>query len=187
MEDREILVISSLDDERLTDDEREDFAEYDFRSSVLDPAGEQRPGRRPHRPLRRRASATSTSVRWFLPEAGRTVADALRNAELLAGLRRGNAALRELVELGDRLNEAGTLEELARAVAERLRAVLAAEDCDIWQVDGDVLRCLASVDSHGWDADEVGSERELAAYEATVAALAANEPIVVGDLDDART
>ena len=48
-------------------------------------------------------------VRWFLPEAGRTVADALRNADLLAGLRRGNTALRELVELGDRLNEAGTL------------------------------------------------------------------------------
>ena len=101
-------------------------------------------------------------VRWFLPEAGRTVADALRNADLLARLRRGNAALRELVELGDRLNEAGTLEELAKAVAERLRSVLAAEDCDIWQVDGGVLRCLASVDSRGWDADEVGSERELA-------------------------
>ena len=122
-------------------------------------------------------------VRGFLPEAARTVADALRNAELLAGLRRGNAALRELVELGDRLNEAGTLEDLARAVAERLRGVLAAEDCDIWQVDDGVLRCLASVDSHGWDADEVGSERELATYEATVAALTRNEPIVVGDLE----
>ena len=34
-------------------------------------------------------------------------------------LRRGNAVLRELVELGDRLNEAGTLEDLAREVAER--------------------------------------------------------------------
>ena len=122
-------------------------------------------------------------VRWFLPEAGRTVADALRNADLLAGLRRGNTALRELVELGDRLNEAGTLEDLSRAVAERLRSILAAEDCDIWQVDGGVLRCLASVDSRGWDSDEVGSERELAAYEATVAALAADEPLVVGDLE----
>ena len=122
-------------------------------------------------------------VHWFLPEAARTVADALRNAELLAGLRRGNTALRELVELGDRLNEAGTLEELAKAVAERLRAVLAAEDCDIWQVDGDVLRCLASVDSRGWDAEEVGSERSLSEYEATMAALAADEPMVVGDLD----
>ena len=62
-------------------------------------------------------------------------------------------------------------------------AVLAAEDCDIWQVDDGVLHCLASVDSHGWDADEVGSERELATYQATVAALTRNEPIVVGDLE----
>ena len=182
LEDREILVIASLDDERLTDEEREDFAEYDFRSNLSLPlvSNDQVVGLIDIFDVRDR---DYNEVRWFLPEAGRTVADALRNADLLAGLRRGNAALRELVELGDRLNEAGTLEELARAVAERLRAVLAAEDCDIWQVDGDVLRCLASVDSRGWDADEVGSERPLAEYEATIAALAADEPMVVGDLD----
>ena len=46
-----------------------------------------------------------------------------------------------------------------------------------------MLRCLASVDSHGWDADEVGVGARARRYEATVAALAANEPIVVGDLD----
>ena len=182
LEDREILVISSLDDGRLTDYEREDFSEFGFRSVFSIPlvSADQVVGLIDVYDVHER---DFNDVRRFLPEAGRTVADALRNADLLAGLRRGNTALRELVELGDRLNEAGTLEELARAVAERLRAVLAAEDCDIWQVDGGVLRCLASIDSHGWDADEVGSERELAAYEATVAALAANEPMVVGDLD----
>ena len=182
IEDREILVISSLDDERLTDFERDDFSEYEFRSTVSVPlvSNDQVVGMIDLFDVRER---DYNEVRGFLPEAARTVADALRNAELLAGLRRGNAALRELVELGDRLNEAGTLEDLARAVAERLRGVLAAEDCDIWQVDDGVLRCLASVDSHGWDADEVGSERELATYEATVAALTRNEPIVVGDLE----
>ncbi|HEX5641849.1 MAG TPA: GAF domain-containing protein [Thermoleophilia bacterium] len=180
--DRQILVISSLDDDRLTDFEREDFSEYSFRSTVSVPlvTNDQVVGMIDLFDVRER---DYNEVRGFLPEAARTVADALRNAELLAGLRRGNAALRELVELGDRLNEAGTLEDLARAVAERLRGVLAAEDCDIWQVDDGVLRCLASVDSHGWDADEVGSERELATYEATVAALTRNEPIVVGDLE----
>ena len=181
IEDREVLVISSLNDERLTDYEREDYLEYDFHSTVAVPlvSNDQVVGLIDLFDVRER---DYSDVRWFLPEAGRTVGDALRNAELLAGLRRGNTALRELVELGDRLNEAGTLEELAKAVAERLRVVLAAEDCDIWQVDGGVLRCLASVDSRGWDADEVGSERELAAYDATVAALAADEPLVVGDL-----
>jgi diguanylate cyclase (GGDEF)-like protein/excisionase family DNA binding protein len=182
LDEREILVISSLEDERLTEYEREDFGEYGFRSVISIPlvSNDLVVGLIDIFDVRER---DYNDVRWFLPGAGRTVADALRNAELLAGLRRGNAALRELVELGDRLNEAGTLEDLARAVAERLRTILAAEDCDIWQVDDGVLRCLASVDSRGWDADEVGSERELTEYEATIEALAANEPLVVGDLE----
>ena len=179
--DREILVISSLDDERVTDYERDDYLEWDFHSAASVPlvSNDEVVGLID---LFDSQPRDFNDVRPFLREAGRTVADALRNAELLARLRRGNAALRELVELGDRLNEAGTLEDLAREVAERLRSLLAADDCDIWQVDGGVLRCLASVDSRGWDADEVGSERELATYEATVAALSANEPLVVGDL-----
>ena len=183
--ERQILIISSLDDERLTAEERANYAEWDFHSMASVPlvSNDQTVGLIDLYDARER---DFTEVRWFLPEAGRTVADALRNAELLAGLRRGNAALRELVELGDRLDERGTLEELARAVAERLRALLSAEDCDIWQVDGDVLRCLASVDGRGWDADEVGSERELSRYEATVAALEADEPMVVGDLETHR-
>ena len=182
IEDHEVLVVSSLDDERLTDFERKDFAEFDFHSTLSVPlvSNDQVVGLIDIFDVRER---DYNEVHWFLSEAGRTIADALRNVDLLARLRRGNAALRELVELGDRLNEAGTLEELAREVAERLRAILAAEDCDIWQVDGDVLRCLASVDSRGCDADEVGSERELAAYDATVEALNANEPLVVGDLE----
>jgi len=184
IEKREILVISSLADERVTDYEREDFGEWGFQSVASIPlvSNDEVVGLIDIFDVRER---DYNEVRWFLPEAGRTVADALRNADLLAGLRRGNSALRELVELGDRLNEAGTLEELAKAVAERLRDILSAEDCDIWQVDGAVLRCLASVDSRGWDADEVGSERELATYEATIAALTADEPMVIGDLEAA--
>ena len=184
LDDRDVLVIGSLDDPRLTDYEREDFGEFDFRSTISVPlvSNDLVVGLIDMFDTRER---DYREVRWFLESAGRTIADGLRNAELLAGLRRGNAALRELVELGDRLNEAGTLQELAKAVAERLRAILHAEDCDIWQVDGGVLRCLASVDSRGWDEEEVGSERDLAAYEATVAALAADEAMVVGDLDGA--
>jgi diguanylate cyclase (GGDEF)-like protein/excisionase family DNA binding protein len=185
LEEREILIIGALDDERLTDYEIEDFSEYGFHSTASVPlvSAGQVVGMIDLFDVRER---DYNDVRWFLPEAGRTVADAMRNADLLAELRRGNAALRELVELGDRLNESGTLEELARAVAERLRTILSAEDCDIWQVDGGVLRCVASFDSRGWDADEVGSERDLSVYEATIEALAADEPIVVGDLDAAE-
>ncbi len=124
-------------------------------------------------------------VSAFLAEAGRTVAGALRTAELLEGLRHGNTALRELVELSDRLNESGTVENLAREVAERLRELLAAEACDIWQVDDSLLRCLASVDGHGWNADDVGSERDLSDYATAAKALKTDEPMVVGDLEAA--
>ncbi|NLE21423.1 MAG: GAF domain-containing protein [Actinobacteria bacterium] len=185
LKEREVFVVTSLDDERLTDHERADYAEHGFRSTVSVPlvSNDQVLGAIDLFDLRER---DYREVRWFLPQAGRTVADALRNAELLAGLRRGNAALRGLVELHDRLNESGTLQELAADVAERLRITLDAEDCDIWEVDGDVLRCVASVDSRGLDGDEIGSERELTAYQNTVAALAADEPIVVGDLEAAN-
>ena len=49
-----------------------------------------------------------------------------------------------------------------------------------------MLRCLASVDSRGWDVDEVGRSVSSPRTRATVAALAANEPMVVGDLDATR-
>ena len=184
LEDREVLVIGTLEDERLTEYEIEDYSEFGFRSSISAPlvSNDQVVGLIDLFDVRER---DFNEVRWFLPQAGRTVADALRNAELLLGLRRGNAALRELVELGDRLSRTSTLVDLARTVAERLRTVLEAEDCDIWQVDGDLLRCLASVDSHGWDENEVGSERELSAYQGTVASLAADKPMVIGDLEAA--
>lgn len=185
IEERQLLIITSLADERLTEEERENYAEWAFHSIASVPlvSSDRVVGLIDLYDGRER---DFNEIRWFLPDAARTVADALRNAELLDGLRRGNAALRELVELGDRLNEAGTLEDLARAVAERLRALLSAEDCDIWQVDGDVLRCLASVDSRGWDADEVGTECILTQYESTVRALDADEPEVIGDLEAAE-
>ena len=106
IEERQMLIINSLDDERLTDEEREDYAEWDFHSVASVPlvSNDQIVGLIDLYDVHER---DFNEVRWFLPEAARTVADALRNADLLAGLRRGNVALRELVELGDRLNEAG--------------------------------------------------------------------------------
>ena len=114
LEKSEILIVGTLDDARLTDYEVEDFSEHDFHSTASVPlvSAGQVVGMIDLFDVRER---DYNDVRWFLPEAGRTVADAMRNADLLADLRRGNAALRELVELGDRLNESGTLEELAQS------------------------------------------------------------------------
>ena len=122
-------------------------------------------------------------VRELLLSAGGSVAGALKSAFLMENLRQSNTALRELVELSDELNEAAGLPELARTVAGRLRDILQAEDCDIWRIDDGRMLCLASIDSRGWDEEEVGSERDLATYSDSVAALIANEPIVIGDLE----
>ena len=179
-----MLVVTSLDDPRITDYEREDWGAYGFRSMISLPlvAGDEVVGMID---VFDTVERDYNDVRGFLASAARTIADALQNAHLMGSLRQSNAALRELVELGDQFSEAEDLQELARIVAGRLRAILEAEDCDIWGIEGGRLNCLASIDSRGWDADEVGSERDLSAYEATVAALAANEPIVIGDLEAA--
>ncbi|MCX6372441.1 MAG: diguanylate cyclase [Actinobacteria bacterium] len=184
LEDREVLVVSTMDDSRVTDYEREDWGAYGFRSMISLPlvAGDKVVGMID---VFDTVERDYNDVRGFLMSAARTIADSLQNAQLMGSLRQSNAGLRELVELGDRFSEAEDLQGLARIVCGRLRAILEAEDCDIWGIEGGRLKCLASMDSRGWDADEVGSERDLSAYEAAVAALAANEPIVIGDLEAA--
>jgi diguanylate cyclase (GGDEF)-like protein/excisionase family DNA binding protein len=182
--DREVLVFTTLDDPRVTDYEREDWGAYGFHSMISLPliAGDEVVGMID---VFDTVERNYNEVRGFLTSAARTIADALQNAHLMGSLRRSNAALRELVELGDQFSEAEGLQQLARIVAGRLRAILEAEDCDIWGIEGGRLKCLASIDSRGWDAEEVGSERDLSTYEAAIAALAANEPIVIGDLEAA--
>ena len=183
-EDREMLVCATLDDPRVSDAERADLEAFGFRSMISLPliAGDEVVGMID---VFDTVERDYNDVRGFLTSAARTIADALQNAQLMGGLRRSNAALGELVELGDRLNEAEGLEQLSRIAAGRLRTILAAEDCDIWGIEGSRLKCLASIDGRGWDEQEVGSERDLSAYEAAVAALAANEPLVIGDLEAA--
>jgi len=184
LEDREVLVFATLADPRVTDYEREDWGAYGFRSMISLPliAGDEVVGMID---IFDTVERDFNDVRGFLTSAARTIADALQNAQLMGSLQQSNAALRELVELGDLFNEAENLQELARIVAGRLRTILKAEDCDIWGIEDGRLKCLASIDSRGWDAEEVGSERDLSAYEAAIAALAANEPLVIGDLEAA--
>ena len=182
LENRETLVFTSLRDSRVTNQEREDWSDYDYHSAASIPlvAGDEVMGLID---LFDTVERDYNEVRAFLQSAAHTVAGALQNARLMESLRHSNAALRELVELSDRLNEEQSLEGLARIVAERLRAILAAEDCDIWGVYGDRMRCLASFDSDGWDETQVGLEHSVSSFETTVAALGTDEPVVVGDLE----
>ena len=183
IEKRQPLVIPHLDDSRVTDYEREDWGQYGFRSMISVPLVK-------HDVVVGMVDLFDTRERdfndvyTFVVGAGLTLADALQGAQLTSSLRSSNAALRELVELSDELNDVEGLDALGRVVANRLRAILQAEDCDIWSIDSGRMRCLASIDGRGWDEAEVGSERDLSSYVTTIAALAANEPRVIGDLDE---
>ncbi|HEY5388248.1 MAG TPA: GAF domain-containing protein, partial [Thermoleophilia bacterium] len=163
LEDREVLVFATMDDPRVTDFERQDWGAYGFRSMISLPliAGDNVVGMID---VFDTVERDYNDVRGFLTSAAHTIADALQNAHLMASLRQSNAALRELVELSDRFSEAEGLQQLARIVAGRLRAILEAEDCDIWGIEDGRLKCLASIDSRGWDEEEIGSERDLSAY-----------------------
>ena len=179
---REPLVLETLDDPRVTDFERDDLGSYGYSSAFSLPLvnGDEVLGLIDLFDARERDYA---DVREVLLSAGGAVAGALKSRVLMDSLRHTNTALRELVELSDEMNEATALPDLARTVATRLREILQAEDCDIWRIDDGRMLCLASLDSDGWDEDEIGSERNLKAY--SVAALTANEPIVIGDLEAA--
>ena len=185
LERREPLVFATLDDPRVTAFERQDLSSYGYQSAFSVPlvSGDETLGMIDLFDSRERDWA---DVRELLLSAGGSVAGALKSAFLMENLRQSNTALRELVELSDEMNEAAGLPELAHTVAGRLRDILQAEDCDIWRIDDGRMLCLASIDSRGWDEEEVGSERDLATYAGTVAALIANEPIVIGDLEAAE-
>ncbi|MEI6724759.1 MAG: GAF domain-containing protein, partial [Actinomycetes bacterium] len=180
--ERETLVVSSLEDPRMTEYEREDLGEYGYNSMISLPLVTQGEtvGMIDVFDTRERDFA---EVREFVTTAARTIADSMQGVALLGSLRRSNAALSELVMLGDQLNESEDLTALARIAAERLRAILEAEDCDIWTIEGDRMRCLASLDGRGWDEEEIGSERDLRTFPTTQDALATNQPQVFGDLD----
>jgi len=181
LESRELLVFTDLDDSRLTADEIADWAEYGFRSGLSLPlvAGDDLVGLIDLFDTRERDYA---EAREFVISAGRMVADGLQNTQLLTSLQQSNRSLRELVELGDAIAEADDLDELVRTVAGRLRDTLRAEDCDIFRIEDGSLRCVASIDSKGWDEGEIGLARDLDEYPDTVAAVTDEAPIVVGDL-----
>ena len=102
------MAIASLDDPHLTDEEREDMAEYGFESELCIPllGGDRVIGLIDVFDTRPRDYAEYLD---FLRSVGQTAAGAIENAVLLDKLERRNAALAELVELGRTASDAGGL------------------------------------------------------------------------------
>ena len=87
----------------------------------------------------------------FLTGVLQPVAGLFDNAVLLREVEQYSHFQQALVDLSASLARAGSLEEVAVDTATRLRALSAAEDCDVWWLEEGYLRCLASVDSNGLD------------------------------------
>ncbi|HMK92839.1 MAG TPA: sensor domain-containing diguanylate cyclase [Thermoleophilia bacterium] len=92
----------------------------------------------------------------------------------------------ELLALGDAVARAGTLQELVRPIAESLFTALAADDCDIWRLDGELLTCLASVDRDGFDESLLEATYHVADYPSYAKVLEGGVPWVVSSLNDPR-
>jgi GAF domain-containing protein len=121
--------------------------------------------------------------------AGRLVKVAARAAVWAGDARRltgREMVANELLELGDWVARARSLGDLVRPIAENLRTVIGAEDCDIWQANGDLITCLGSVDSNGWDADAIGDTYHLSNYPSYEAAMRTGSVRVITSADDER-
>ena len=113
-------------------------------------------------------------------------ANALENAALFEQIERRTAILRELVELGGTITRTRDIDALLRAVADRLLSTVDAASCDIFKLEGDQLRCVASFDRSGYDDRPVGDVLDLGRYPATASALDRREVLVIASPEDER-
>ena len=181
----EVLIIASPDDPRLSAHERARYAEFEYESEICvplevdgEPIGfldifDTRP---------RDYGEFAGFLRGFAPVLARTT----QNTLLLRELEQRNAALRDLVTLGELVATVADVTELLRLVALRLFVALQATYCEVYEIDGDELVQLVSVGPDGFNDVDNGWRAPLSHYPGFSAALAEGEPWVIGSPDDPR-
>jgi len=181
----EIMTVTSLDDPRLTEQEREDMGEWGFQSELCIPlvSGERVIGLIDVFDKRPRDYGEYLD---FLKSVGQMAAGAIENALLVAELERRNTALAELVELGKVVSGAGGLDELVRAVGSRVVAVVGAQGCQVFRLQDDMLHCVVTYDSGAYLDDYAPAPLSLGLFPSTVAAIERREALVIQTPDDPR-
>jgi len=183
---RRTLVITSPDDPRLSAEERGLYREHGFVSEVAIPLVAD--GR-----VLGFLDVYDTRERDYDEYLGflQTVADGLAGkieAEtVLDALGRRSRIQAALAELAAEAARARTRGELAVTVATGLREVFEVARCDVYDLRGQRLRCLASVDERGLDDSLPYFEFAIDDFPATAMSVRAREAMVIGRLDeDAR-
>ncbi len=181
----EIMTVTSLDDPRLTQQEREDMEAWGFQSELCIPlsSGDRVIGLIDVFDTRPRDYGEYVD---FLKSVGQMAAGAIENAQLVSELERRNAALAELVELGKVVSGAGGLDELVRAVGPRVVDVVGAQGCQVFRVAEGKLRCLVTYDAGAYLDDYARNELSLDLFPSTIAAMERREALVIQSPDDPR-
>jgi diguanylate cyclase (GGDEF)-like protein/excisionase family DNA binding protein len=179
------MTIASLDDPHLTDEEREDMAEYGFQSELCIPlvGGDRVIGLIDVFDTRPRDYGEYVD---FLRSVGQTAAGAIENALLLDKLERRNAALAELVELGKAVSNAGGLRELVRSVGPRVVELMEADGCQVFILRNDTLYCVLTYDDGEFLDDYADRPLDLDLFPSTRVAVAEKTALVIEGADDPR-
>ena len=114
----------------------------------------------------------------FVEGVGQLVAGALEKAELLDRLGRSNRELRTLADNSLEFGSTLDMDRVLASIARRMRATVDAMACDIYSVEGDVLRALLAVNKEDvLDATWPGTELPLAAFPLSSLALRSRQPV----------
>ncbi len=175
------FVLSSPDDPRLGADERRLYREHGFVSEIAVPlvANGRLFGFLDVYDTRERDYGEYLG---FLQTIAGGLAGKMETQAILAGLEHRGRMLAALVELTAAAAQAGTPRELAVTVATRLREAAAIARCDVYSLDGGLLRCLASVDERGLD-DDPDFEFAIDDFPATAMSVRTGEPLAIERLD----
>ncbi len=179
------VAVASLDDPRLTDDERADMGKYGYQSELCIPllGGERVIGLIDVFDTRPRDYAEYSD---YLRSVGQTAAGAIENALLLDELKHRNAALTELVDLGEAVSGAGGLTQLVRSVGPRLVARMEAHGCQVFILRGDTLYCVLTYDNGEFFDDYADRPLDLSLFPSTREAIEQRTALVIESPDDPR-
>jgi diguanylate cyclase (GGDEF)-like protein/excisionase family DNA binding protein len=183
VETGEIVVVGTLDDPILTGDGRYSLEKWGYQSQLSMPLVS-------HGRVLGVVELSDYQPRDFAEDLdlirglGQVAAHALENASLFEQIDRRNRILNELVELGSLASRTRDLDQLVRAVAERILGAVGAANCDIYRMVDGALRCVASFDRSGHDESVLGSTFDLERYPTTVEAMFNHQILVISSPDD---
>jgi diguanylate cyclase (GGDEF)-like protein len=175
------MVISSLEDPRLADSERERYKESGFQSELCIPliVGERLIGLIDLFDTKPRDYAAFID---YLRSVGQMVAGAIDNALLLERVEETNTMLNMLVESGIEFGATLELEPVLHSVARRLCAITDAPTCDISTIQGDELRCVACTDRGTPSPSDSGITHRMADLPLVRDAVLTHEPLQMADV-----